>query len=251
MVTATIEAIPSEILLYILEYLRDISTNNHFISTFTVRHRWKQLGYPVLWMNVVLTGHNIKTFARNIVEVDESICRLVLNLSIQLDPVPPKTPWDGGGGLPLFWGETLPPQGEPSWLSTFLKYTSAEWRKVLRDFWELSKNMRSKLSRLKTCSYRMELEPPIILPKQRHFINPLQIPASLLGEFLRAVPSSCTSLEFDTCAIDSVDEWNEHLCPTIRGILPRLHHLRLRLNHICPNLFDPNYQFPDSSRSNH
>ena len=40
-------------------------------------------------------------------------------------------------------------------------------------------------------------------------------------------------------------EGNEHLCSTIRGILPRLHHLRLRLNHICPNLFDPNYQFPD------
>lgn len=214
-----------------------------------VCRRWKQLGYPVLWTNVGLINHKIKTFAHSIVEVDESICRLVRNLSIQLDPVSPKTPWDGGGGLPLFWGETLPPQGEPPLLSTFLKDTSAEWRKALRSFWELSKNMRSKLSRLKTYSYRMELEPPIILQKQRHFINPPRIPASLLGEFLRAVPSSCTSLEFDTCAIDSVDEGNEHLCPTIRGILSRLHHLRLCLNHIYPNLFDPNYQFPDSSRS--
>lgn len=69
MVTATIEAIPSEILLYILEYLRDISTNNDFTSTFTVCHRWKQLGYSVLWTNVVLTNHNIKTFARSVVEV--------------------------------------------------------------------------------------------------------------------------------------------------------------------------------------
>ena len=55
----------------------------------------------------------------------------------------------------------------------------------------------------------MELEPPIILQKQRHFINPPQIPARLLGEFLRALPSSCTSLEFDTCAVDSVDEGDE------------------------------------------
>ena len=88
MVTTTIEAIPLEILLYILEYLRDISTNNDF----TVCHRWKQLGYSVLWTNVVLTNHNIKTFARSVVEVDESICRLLRNLSVQFDPVPPKTP---------------------------------------------------------------------------------------------------------------------------------------------------------------
>ena len=53
MVTATIEAIPLEILLYILEYLRDISTNNDFTSAFTVCHQWKQLGYSVLWTNVV------------------------------------------------------------------------------------------------------------------------------------------------------------------------------------------------------
>ncbi|OCL01526.1 hypothetical protein AOQ84DRAFT_616 [Glonium stellatum] len=246
MVTATIDALPSEILLYILEYLHDISTNNDFISAFAVCHRWQQLGYPVLWTNVVLTNQNIKTFARSVAEADESICRLVRSLSIQLDPIPPKTPWDGGGGLPLFWGEILPPQGEPLWLSTFLKDMGAEWQTVSRGFWELSKNMKSKLSRVKTCSYQMELEPPIILQKQRHFTNPPQIPASLLGEFLRALPSSCTNLEFDTCAIDSVDEGNEHLCSTIRGIIPRLHHLRLRLKHICPNLIDPSYHFPDS-----
>ena len=91
MVTATIEAIPSEILLYIWEYLRDISTNNDFTSTFTVSPM-EATGYSVLWTNVVLTNHNIKTSARSVVEVDESICRLVRNLSVQLDPVPPKTP---------------------------------------------------------------------------------------------------------------------------------------------------------------
>ena len=92
-----------------------------------------------------LTNHNIKTFAPSVVEVDGSICWLVRNLSIQLDPVPPETPWKGGCGLLLFWGEILPPQGEPPWLSTFLGDTSAEWRKVLRGFWEPSNNMRSKL----------------------------------------------------------------------------------------------------------
>jgi hypothetical protein len=111
-------------------------------------------------------------------------------------PCTPKDPLGWGMGLSLFWGEILHPQGEPPWLSTFLKDTSVEWRKVLRGFWELSNNMRSKLSRLKICSYRMELEPPIILQKQRHFINLSQIPASLLGKFLRVLPSSCTSLEF-------------------------------------------------------
>jgi hypothetical protein len=110
-VTATIEAIPPEILLYILEYLRDISTNNDFTSTFTVYHQWKHLGYSILWTNVVLTNHYIKTFARSVVEVDESICRLVRNLSIQLDPVPPKTPWDGGWSCPFSGVKYCPHKG--------------------------------------------------------------------------------------------------------------------------------------------
>lgn len=141
-----------------------------------------------------------------------------------------------GDGTASFLGWNIAPQGEPPWLSTFLQDTSAEQQKVLRGFWELSNNMRSKLSRLKTCSYRMELEPPIILQRQRYFINPPQIPASLLGEFLRALPSSCTSLEF------------RHLCNRQRWWREwaSLLYNKWNITAIAPSLTPPKPYMPES-----
>jgi len=65
------------------------------------------------------------------------------------------------------------------------------------------------------------------------------ITSRVVGDILRALPPSCASLELDSGGIDDHYGGLEHLCCTVRSILPRLRHLRLRLRRFCPNLFDP------------
>jgi hypothetical protein len=81
---------------------------------------------------VVLTNHNIKTFARSVVEVDESICRLVRNLSIQLDPVLPKTPWDGGWDCPFSGVKYCPTRGTAVALDLLERYKCGTAKSIKR-----------------------------------------------------------------------------------------------------------------------
>lgn len=154
-----------------------------------------------------------------------------------------------GDGTAPFLGWNIALQGEPPWLSTFLKDTSAERQKVLRGFWELSSNMRSKLSRLKLVHIGWDWSLQSYYKGNATLSTHPKYQLACLANSWGLSHLLVQASNFDTCAIDSVDEEDEHLCSTIRGILSRLHHLCLRLNHICPNLFDPNYQFPDPGRS--
>lgn len=65
-----------------------------------------------------------------------------------------------------------------------------------------------------------------------------------IAALLAALPLSCVNLELDTrgreddraCGFYPV-YGSTHLCPTIRDLLPRLRHLRLRLGTLCSHLF--------------
>ncbi|KAF2763626.1 hypothetical protein EJ03DRAFT_65562 [Teratosphaeria nubilosa] len=59
---------------------------------------------------------------------------------------------------------------------------------------------------------------------------------------LKSLPPSCTSLELD---VNASKAEGVHLCPSIRGVLPQLEHLRLRLPQLCPDFcgrgFNPSH----------
>ena len=57
---------------------------------------------------------------------------------------------------------------------------------------------------------------------------------SVLARVPEALPSTCMALEIDIDGRDVHNTESKHLCPVIRAIIPRLHHLRLRLKYLCP-----------------
>jgi hypothetical protein len=63
------------------------------------------------------------------------------------------------------------------------------------------------------------------------------IPQHVLVQLVEALPPSCTDLELDTLGFDkrSTND-TTHLCSSLRAILPRLRHVRLRLR-TCEALF--------------
>ncbi|OCK85798.1 hypothetical protein K432DRAFT_377307 [Lepidopterella palustris CBS 459.81] len=250
MISATLDTVIPEILLQILQYIYNSSTAKEFVNTLVVCRRWKQFGYALLWTNIFVTSKTIQSFTNSLADTDEGTCKLIRSLSIQLDPVPPKTTWDRGGALPLLWGESYILDEGPEWLSDFLKEQTEGWRTAVRSLWKLSTVMRSRLSRLTTFSFRMEIHPPAFLNHRSASRLPqlMTIPSRLLQQVLLALPPSCTSLEFDTCALEA-HGGTERLCSTVRGLLPQLHHLRLRLSHVCPNIVSPEYFCSSDSSS--
>lgn len=68
----------------------------------------------------------------------------------------------------------------------------------------------------------------------------VEIPHHYLVQLVEALPPSCTDLELDTHGKDErYEDCTTHLCTSLRSILPRLRHVRLRLR-TCEALFaDP------------
>ena len=75
----------------------------------------------------------------------------------------------------------------------------------------------------------------------------VQIPRSIIIELVENLPASCVSLEIDTNGLDFLEPHQPHLCDKLRHILPRLHHLRLRLADVCPGIFATGFN-PDGTR---
>ena len=63
-----------------------------------------------------------------------------------------------------------------------------------------------------------------------------------LAALIVALPASCVSLELDTGGMDNSNGFcghtppAVHLCVALRLIMPRMHHVRLRLRSVCPDL---------------
>ncbi|KAL8693312.1 MAG: hypothetical protein Q9218_001831 [Villophora microphyllina] len=68
--------------------------------------------------------------------------------------------------------------------------------------------------------------------------------SEVIAKLLDALPNSCVDLDLDTGGREDDQDcgfhdsmWCDHLCTAVRGLLPRLRHLRLRLGSLCANLF--------------
>lgn len=60
-----------------------------------------------------------------------------------------------------------------------------------------------------------------------------QTSAKLIIALLEALPSSCADLEGDTSGFERYADIDEHLCPTIKRLMPQLRHLRVRIQRAC------------------
>lgn len=56
-------------------------------------------------------------------------------------------------------------------------------------------------------------------------------------DIIDALPESCTNLELDTQGQDQQHgEGSAHLCKSLRRLMPRMHHVRIRVASVCPAL---------------
>jgi hypothetical protein len=70
-------------------------------------------------------------------------------------------------------------------------------------------------------------------------------PVATLAPIIDALPKSCVNLELDTGGWDaSPKEGDPHLCVSIRRVLPRMQHVRLRLRFMCSAIFGEGHLVP-------
>ncbi len=106
-----------------------------------------------------------------------------------------------------------------------MKLTGSEESKVL---WQHLRRTPDKLARmvnLKTFSLTVSTEPVTI---------GFWIPRPVIAQIVEALPEACVNLEIDSRGNDYFEPGSGHICDTLRGMLPRLRHLRLRLSTLCP-----------------
>ncbi len=82
------------------------------------------------------------------------------------------------------------------------------------------------------------------------------IPRPLFALLIASMPSTCVNIDVNTQGHDFAEPGaglesgsgsggfaaSRHLCNTLRAVLPRLHHLRLRIKVLCPAVFAAGYR---------
>lgn len=74
------------------------------------------------------------------------------------------------------------------------------------------------------------------------------IPRPVIAQVIKALPEACVNLEIDARGNDYFEPGSGHVCDTLRGMLPRLRHLRLRLSTLCPAILGSGFN-PDEIES--
>jgi hypothetical protein len=111
---------------------------------------------------------------------------------------------------------------------------------------ELAQLMRSLMRTLKTFSFRIE-ERLLQGFELDHDPDRITVEPTMLAEpiiaLLHCLPDSCVDLELDTSLLEKYRKPQDHFCPYIAAVMPRLCHLRLRIRHICCNFIGLNPRF--------
>lgn len=120
-----------------------------------------------------------------------------------------------------------------------MKRNGSEESKTL---WQLLRRTPDKLAsmvNLRTFSITVSTEPNAI---------GFWIPRPEIAQLIKALPEACVNLELDTWGKDYFEPGSGHICDTLRGMLPRLRHLRLRLSTLCPAILGNGFK-PDEVKS--
>jgi hypothetical protein len=206
--------LPTELLSIILVYVRLHSTLT-FKESLLCCKAWRDAALPLLYRDILLTALNLDAFQRTF---NISHAPLVQSITITINPVQPaKGPATSYPNL-FYPIEFL--QDE-----TDMKLTGSKGSKVL---WQHSRRTPDKLARmvnLKTFSLTVSTESVTI---------GFWIPRPVIAQIVEALPEACVNLEIDSRGNDYFKPGSGHICDTLRGMLPRLRHLRLRLSTLCP-----------------
>ena len=214
-----------EIIAQILNRARYMTRRQAFISCLLVCRQWYQIGLPFAWSSVCLDNDSMYLF----VQPTTQVWRLgshIKSLTLRLD------------------------------ISQFIKIESRPYGVANLDFdmakmstWtlntveEIAECIKASMSNLASFSLHVDNYLPEGYPfgSYRENLYVTSLRDLHISKLLEALPKSCSELELDTRGME-VQEPDDrrvgslHLCPIIRSLLPRLRHLRLRVDTLCSEL---------------
>ena len=218
-----------ELLSTIFRILKRTTTRQEVTSLLLVCKTWLEVGQPVVWASVSLSNSSLETFVAA-VESSDSVCIHIRVLSLHLNTIWPEQ---------KDCGQLRENPG--SWPNGANPKTAEQWNSLDR----LAILMKSSILGLRSFSLRID-KLPQGGRRGEHHGSPqgAWMSSATLARILQCLPESCTSLELDTrgrdddpvCGFFSTRA-SVHLSTSIRQVLPRLTHLRLRLGSICSSFF--------------
>jgi len=221
---AKLEDLPKELLANVFQYFRIHATKGDILSWLLCSRCLYDIAIPILYQNISLNPFNMASFVGSIpafqLDQDKTFLRHVRSLTIFMPAI----------------------------------YTTEI--SCLAGANDLYKCLRLLISALKMMdaltSFSLVAKRPYYTSGGRQ--HPVSLNRSRLSRILDALPRTVTDLELDTKTLD-LSRWTRkpplccQLCTSIRRLLPRLQHLRLRMQFLCPALLSPFYNTPRGAQS--
>jgi hypothetical protein len=225
------ERLPVEILSDIFQLVKLDSRPSALTACALCCKSWRDIVLPVFYRDVVLNNARLKAFAAAF--STEYGGPLVRSLTLAIDPenddAPPAAS-DGGAPSSVDDDGSDDDDTAPSSADDGSSANS-------RDLWRRLENLFAAVSSMtKLVSFSLTVTDA---PTDTGF----WLPRPLIASFVTRLPATCVDIEIDTNGHDfGLPGGSVHLCDTLRGVLPRLRHLRLRLKVLCAALFVHNRQ---------
>ncbi|PGH26471.1 hypothetical protein AJ80_01784 [Polytolypa hystricis UAMH7299] len=217
--SSPIDTLPGEILFQILQEVRLPLPLSSFLPCLLTCREWYDTALPLLCHDIVIRSSNLRAFTKNFPASRSG--SLVRSLTICVNESTPNLPPSGagavvGGGLADY---------------VLALYGNSDMKNTWSQLRELP-HVIAHLTRLTTFSFVVDFS---------RLASPSWVPRSDIAAILTRLPASCVNLEvdtrtFDACCPSVVHHPGLHLCEVLGTLLPHLHHLRLRLNRLCPAL---------------
>ena len=212
----TIHEFPAEVLRLVLKNVQTDARRDRsgaFLHATTTCRRWSQVCVSLLWTDINLAG--IQLFRFTSCNIAQSNAQLVRSLTIKVPVYTYTNPTSSAE------------HDEPAVLPC--SYTKQDIEDALG----------SLAQKLGVMAYLECFS--IVVPVVRNGVKLTSVDRRSLLAILQAVPSSVRHLELETNNLSHLDsdESARDLCPVLRELMARLSNLRLRVGHLCPNLFAP------------
>ncbi|MCJ1365606.1 hypothetical protein MMC16_004731 [Acarospora aff. strigata] len=179
----------------------------------------------MLYHDVLLTNSNLEAFVKRL---NVSRGHLVRSLTICIYAVQP---------------EMQPGDPNPYAFLEDQAYMMRHGNQGSKRLWGSLRDIVGKVAsmiRLMTFSF-------YISPEPYHGIG-FWIPRPIVATIIKALPETCVNLEIDTRGLDYLEPGSAHLCEAVRGTLPHLRNLRLRLSTLCPAIFGADFDPSDPAK---
>ncbi|KEQ66012.1 uncharacterized protein M437DRAFT_63541 [Aureobasidium melanogenum CBS 110374] len=195
-------------------------------STLVCQH-WRDVGCRTLCSHVVLTNSNLARFLDCAINYPEHLTAIKsLTLEIQATVLPR---WIENAGT----------------RESYRKDGLEETKVLLNQLKTVAEMILPNASSLHTFSLFVSM-PKITRRRPRLDYIGFRIDNEVLGQLLRALPTSCVNLEVDT----DMSNWSSqkkphHVCSDLWHVLPQMRHVKLRMQSLCSRMLYINHEDPD------